>query len=79
MRDEPLKKPLFIYAQNWYNPEACTECPEFNFVLLPEGAAAFCNCIEDDRPCVFSELEDMEIDLQSTARLTLEALSPLEA
>jgi hypothetical protein len=79
MRDEPLKKPLFVYVQEWYKPETCTECPEFNFVLLPEGAAAFCNCIEDDRPCVVSELEDMEIDLQSTARLTLETLSPLEA
>jgi hypothetical protein len=79
MRDEPLKKPLFVYVQEWYKPETCTECPEFNFVLLPEGAAAFCNCMEDDRPCVVSELEDMEIDLQSTARLTLETLSPLEA
>ena len=77
MRDEPLKKPLFVYVQNWYKPETCTECPEFNFVLLPEGAAAFCNCMEDDRPCVVSELEDMEIDLQSTARLTLESLQPV--
>ena len=77
MRDEPLKKPLFVYVQNWYKPETCTECPEFNFVLLPEGAAAFCNCMEDDRPCVVSELEDMEVDLQSTARLTLESLQPV--
>ena len=79
MRDEPLKKPLFIYAQNWYKPEACSSCREFNFVLLPEGAAAYCNCMEEDRPCVFPELEDLEIDLQSSARVTLETLSPLEA
>ena len=79
MKDEPLKKPLFVYAQTWYRPDACTECKEFNFVLLPEGAAAFCNCMEDEKPCVASDLEDLEIDLQSTARLTLEALSPLEA
>ena len=79
MRDEPLKKPLFVYAQNWYKPAVCGECPEFNFVLLPEGAAAFCSRMENDKPCVVSELEDTEIDLQSTARLTLETLSPLEA
>jgi hypothetical protein len=77
MRDEPLKKPLFIYAQNWYKPEACANCREFNFILLPEGAAAFCSCVEDDKPCVLPELEDLEIDLQSTARLALETMSPL--
>ncbi len=77
MRDEPLKKPLFVYAQNWYKPEACDNCREFNFILLPEGAAAFCSCVEDDKPCVLPELEDLEIDLQSTARLALETMSPL--
>jgi hypothetical protein len=77
MRDEPLKKPLFVYAQNWYKPEACANCSEFNFILLPEGAAAFCNCVEDDKPCVLPELEELEIDLQSTARLALETMSPL--
>lgn len=77
MRDEPLKKPLFVYVQNWYKPKVCSNCPEFNFILLPEGAAAFCNCIEDDKPCVLSEQEELEIDLQSTARLALETLSPL--
>ncbi|UCH57028.1 MAG: hypothetical protein JSV18_06740 [Candidatus Bathyarchaeota archaeon] len=78
MREE-LRRPLFVYAQNWYKPEACAECQEFNFVLLPEGAAAFCNNIEDEKPCLISELENREIDLQSTARVTLETLSPVEA
>ncbi len=77
MRDESLKKPLFVYAQNWYKPEACTNCREFNFILLPEGAAAYCSCVEDDKPCVLPELEELEIDLQSTARLTLESLQPV--
>ena len=77
MKDEPLKKPLFVYAQTWYRPNVCAECKEFNFVLLPEGAAAFCNCMEDEKPCVASDLEGLEIDLQSTARLTLESLQPV--
>ena len=47
MKRETLKMPVFVYAQSWYKPEACSECPEFNFVLLPEGAAAFCDNVED--------------------------------
>jgi hypothetical protein len=38
MKEEDLKKPLFVYAQDWYKPEICADCSEFNFVLLPEGA-----------------------------------------
>ena len=73
MKRETLKMPLFVYAQNWYKPRACPECPEFNFVLLPEGAAAFCDNIEDDKPC--NSDVDLEFDLKSSARLALEALS----
>jgi len=73
MKRETLKMPVFVYAQNWYKPEACSECPEFNFVLLPEGAAAFCDHIEDDKRCTNDA--DMELDLQSSARVALEALS----
>jgi hypothetical protein len=76
LKDEPLKKPLFVYAQNWYKPSTCAECKEFNFVLLPEGAAAYCNLIEEDKPCNTPELDELDIDLQSTARLALETLSP---
>ena len=78
MKRETLKKPLFVYAQSWYKPEACAECPDFNFVLLPEGAAAFCNHIEDDEPCSVAEV-DMELELHSSALVTLESLSPTEA
>jgi hypothetical protein len=73
MKRETLKMPVFVYAQSWYKPEACSECPEFNFVLLPEGAAAFCDNVEDNKQCT-NEL-DMELDLQSSARVALEALS----
>jgi hypothetical protein len=73
MKRETLKMPVFVYAQSWYKPEACSECPEFNFVLLPEGAAAFCDHIEDDNPCTRDE--ELELDLQSSARVALEALS----
>ena len=76
MMRETLKMPVFVYAQNWYKPEACSECPEFNFVLLPEGAAAFCDFVEDDKQC--SMETDLELDLQSSARVALEALSQTE-
>ena len=71
MKRETLKMPVFVYAQSWYKPEACSECPEFNFVLLTEGAAAFCDNVEDSKQCT----SDVELDLQSSARVTLEALS----
>jgi hypothetical protein len=73
MMRETLKMPVFIYTQSWYKPEACSECQEFNFVLLPEGAAAFCDNVEDDKQC--SREMDLELDLQSSARIALEALS----
>jgi hypothetical protein len=73
MKRETLKMPVFVYAQSWYKPEACSDCPEFNFVLLPEGAAAFCDHIEDDKQCTMDE--ELELDLQSSARVALEALS----
>ena len=73
MKRETLKMPVFVYAQNWYKPEACSECPAFNFVLLPEGAAAFCDHVEDDKQCT-RDL-DLELDLQSSTRVALEALS----
>jgi len=73
MKREALKMPVFVYAQSWYKPEACSECPEFNFVLLPEGAAAFCDRIEDDKQC--TREMDLELDFQSSARVALEALS----
>ena len=73
MKRETLKMPVFVYAQSWYKPEACSECPEFNFVLLPEGAAAFCDFIEDDLQC--AQDVELELDLQSSARVALEALS----
>jgi hypothetical protein len=73
MLRETLKMPVFVYAQSWYKPEACSECPEFNFVLLPEGAAAFCDNVEDDKQCTNDV--DMELELQSSARVALEALS----
>ena len=73
MKRETLKMPVFVYAQSWYKPEACSECPEFNFVLLPEGAAAFCDRIEDDKQC--TREMDLELDLHSSARVALEALS----
>jgi hypothetical protein len=73
MKRESLKMPVFVYAQNWYKPEACSECPEFNFVLLPEGAAAFCDNVEDDKQCT-RDIE-LELDLQSSTLVALEALS----
>ena len=73
MKKETLKMPVFVYAQSWYKPEACSECPEFNFVLLPEGAAAFCDHIEDGKQC--TREMDLELDLQSSARVALEALT----
>jgi hypothetical protein len=73
MKREILKMPVFVYAQSWYKPEACSECPEFNFVLLPEGAAAFCDNVEDSKQCTADV--NLELDLQSSARVTLEALS----
>ena len=73
MKRETLKMPVFVYAQNWYKPEGCSECPEFNFVLLPEGAAAFCDNVEDDKQCTRDM--DLELDLQSSARVALEAIS----
>ena len=73
MKRETLKMPVFVYAQSWYKPEACSECPEFNFVLLPEGAAAFCDNVEDAKQCTADV--DLELDIQSSARVALEALT----
>ena len=73
MKRETLKMPVFVYTQNWYKPEACSSCHEFNFVLLPEGAAAFCDYVEDDKQCIRDR--DLELDLQSSTRVALEALS----
>jgi len=73
MKREILKMPVFVYAQSWYKPEVCSECPAFNFVLLPEGAAAFCDRIEDGKQC--TREMDLELDLQSSARVALEALT----
>jgi hypothetical protein len=75
MKEEDLKKPLFVYAQDWYKPEICADCSEFNFVLLPEGAAAFCNNVENDKPCFLTNTEDLEMEIQSSARLALEAIT----
>jgi hypothetical protein len=76
MKRETLRMPVFVYAQSWYKPKACSICPEFNFVLLPEGAAGFCDSIEDDKPC--KNDVDLELNLESSARLTLESLSQTE-
>ncbi len=73
MTRETLKMPVFVYSQTWYKPEACSKCPAFNFVLLPEGAAAFCDHVEDEKQCT-REVE-LELDLQSSAQVVLEALS----
>ena len=77
MKREDLKKPLFVFAQNWYKPEACSECSEFNFVILPEGAAAYCNLIEDNEPCTIAEVVG-EFEFHSSALVTLESLSQSE-
>jgi len=76
MKRDTLKMPVFVYAQSWYKPEACSECPKFNFVLLPEGAAAFCDNVEDSKQCTADA--DLELDLQSSARVALEALSQVD-
>lgn len=76
MKRETLKMPVFVYAQSWYKPKTCSECPKFNFVLLPEGAAAFCDQVEDDRQCTRDM--DLELDLQSSARMALETLSQVD-
>ena len=73
MKRETPKMPVFVYAQSWYKPEACSECPEFNFVLLLEVTAAFCDNVNDSKQCTADV--DLELDLQSSARVTLDALS----
>jgi len=52
---ETLSKPILIHDQDWYKTAVCIDCPEFNFIPLPEGGAGFCNRIEGNRPCMFSE------------------------
>ncbi len=73
MKRETLKMPVFVYSQTWYKPEACSKCTAFNFVLLPEGAAAFCDHVEDDQQCIRDV--EQELDLQSSTQVVLEALS----
>ena len=73
---EALKKPVFVHAQNWYKPGACADCKEFNFVLLPDGAAAYCEKIEEDQCCILNGMEEQELELHTSTLVTLEALSP---
>ena len=74
-----LKKPLFIHAQDWYRPNICVDCPEFNFVPLPEGAVAYCNRIEKDYQCVFRAIEGEKTPDPATILLEMEAAQPVEA
>jgi hypothetical protein len=54
---ETLSKPILIHDQDWYKTAVCIDCPEFNFIPLPEGGAGFCNRIEGNRPCMFESNE----------------------
>lgn len=75
------KKPIFIQTQDWYRTTVCVDCPEFNFVPLPEGAVAYCNRIEDGKSCIFYQTEngDEEKGLDTQTLLNLEAVPRIEA
>jgi hypothetical protein len=82
MKEEALRKPLFIHAQDWYIPAVCVDCPEFNFIPLPEGAVAFCRRIEEDLNCLFHPVDkdrDEKNEFSTTPLLNLESLKPIEA
>ncbi|MCW3978858.1 MAG: hypothetical protein NWF12_03855 [Candidatus Bathyarchaeota archaeon] len=81
MREELPKKPLFIHTQDWYRTTVCVDCPEFNFVPLPEGAVAYCNRVEDDKSCIFYHTEsgDEENRLDTQTLLNLESVQRVEA
>jgi hypothetical protein len=48
---ETLRKLIFVQVHDWYESSLCETCVEFNYILLPEGATAFCNRVENDKPC----------------------------
>ena len=75
MMEEPLRKPLFIHSQDWYLPSVCVDCPDFKFVPLPEGAAAYCNRVEVDRKCMFGE----RVGLRDNLKRMLAPIAPIEA
>lgn len=80
MREELPKKMLFIQAQEWYKPNACSSCPEFNMLSLPKGIAAFCNQVENDQPCPLKNIQDelkKERELVATL-LELESIPQME-
>ena len=79
--EETLKKPLFIHSQEWYIPSVCVDCPEFNFVPLPEGAVAYCNRVEENRNCLFSPADGGGelVELDTKALLDMAPLAPVEA
>jgi hypothetical protein len=82
MMEEPLRKPLFIHSQDWYIPSVCVDCPDFNFVPLPEGAVAYCNKVEDDKKCMFGPADErtgLRDDLTARQLLDLEPMMPVEA
>jgi hypothetical protein len=80
MRGELPKKMLFIQAQEWYKPNVCSNCPEFNLMSLPKGIAAFCNMVESDQPCPMESAQDelkKERELVATL-LELESIPQME-
>jgi len=82
MMEEPLRKPLFIHSQDWYMPSVCVDCPDFNFVPLPEGAVAYCNKVENDKGCMFSPADErmgLKDDLSARQLLDIEPMMPVEA
>ena len=80
MREETLRKPLFIHTQDWYRTTDCVDCHEFRFVPLPEGAVAYCRQVEDERNCIFSHAEEGdERGLDTQTLLDLESVPRIEA
>ena len=82
MMEEPLRKPLFIHSQDWYIPSVCVDCPDFNFVPLPEGAVAYCNRIEEGSKCMFGSADErngLRDELSARELLDIEPIAPIEA
>jgi len=80
MGEELPKKMVFIQAQEWYKPQVCSKCPEFNMMSLPEGIAAYCNLVESDQPCPMeSALEELKKERELVATLLeLESIPQME-
>jgi hypothetical protein len=77
MKDIP-KRALFIHAQEWYKLD-CADCPEFNFVPLPEGAVAYCNRMENKNACIFSRGKKSPNKNPASLANGLETLPQIEA